>query len=312
MEEKNAGYIIQEKISLQHGTFVLGHNPNAPASYVTWEQMPRGYYHQGNYFADEDSARLNLLERAISCLPREQSDALALSILSEEAREDLSRKDREENAWADIESCFYGAAEYLKIPDIAANRLLSDPQFRSEALRVFWNQDHSYENEALQEGLELLIQDRFSDKLNLSPEEIFDEIANLLETEIRNGEAASFIDVCAELPINQSKHLLVIWGEENDIDDKFYSVSIYTTDRDGHQKEQLINTFSDSEDLNDLKKTVLEVLNQFEAKLARESEQKPTAPIHQTLSEQISSAQQRQGRGEAAPILTHPSFQPDR
>lgn len=312
VEETNAGYTIKERISLRNSVFVLGHNPNAPAAFVTWEQMPQGYYHQGNYFTDEISARQNLLQRAIACLPREQSDSLALSILSDEARAELSRKEREADAWANVESCFYDAAEFLSIPDIAANRLLTDPQFRSEALRVFWNQDHSYENEALQESLEILIRNRFSDKLFLSHEDAYSEIASRLELELQSGEAATFLDICAELPLNQKKHLLVVWGEENDVDDKFYSVSIYATDHDGHQAEQLISAFSDSESFEDLKKTVLEVLDQFEAKLARETEQETPVPVHQSLSDQISSAEKRQGRGEVPQTPTYTPSQPDR
>ena len=317
MQEANAGYTIKERISLQDSVFVLGHNPNAPAPWVTWEhvilkEMSSSYYHHGNYFTDEVSARLNILQRAIECLPQEQVDQLALSILSDEARADLSSKEREEDAWANIESCFYDAAEFLSIPDIVATRLLNDPQFRSEALRVFWNQDHSYENEALQESLELLIRDRFSDKLYLSHEDAYTEIANRLEFELQSGEAATFIDVCAELPLNQKKHLLVVWGEENDVDDKFFSVSIYTTDRNGHQAEQLVSAFSDSESFEDLKKTVFEVLDQFEANMARETKQETSTPFHQSLSDQISSAEKRQGRGEVPQTLTHTPSQPDR
>lgn len=302
MNEKNAGYEIQEKISLQHGTFVLGHNPNAPAPWVTWEHVTlkgasSSYYHHGNYFTDEASARLNLLQRAIACLPREQSDALALAVLSDEAKEDLLRQDREGSAWEDIQFCFYDAAEYLKIPDTAASRLLNDPQFRSEALRVFWNQDHSYANEALQESLEILIRDRFADKLALSHEEIFEEVANRLDTELLNGEAGSSIDVCVEMPMNQKGYLMVVWGEENDAEDKFYSVSVYTTDRDGYQDVQLINCFSDSDSMEDLKVTVLDVLDQFEGKLARDAEKGMTT--HESLADQIQGAESRQGRGGA-------------
>lgn len=305
MEEMNAGYIIQERISIPHGTFVLGHNPNAPAPYVTWEQMTRGYYHHGNYFTDEVDARLNMLQRAIECLPREQLDRLALSILSEAARADLSRQEREENAWADIENCFYPAAEYLNLPTSTIQRLLNDPEVRCEAFRVYWNQDHSYENEALQESLELMLKDRFPEKLTVSHEDVYESISQQVRDAELSGEACSFIDICAEQILNQKNHMLVVWGEENDTDDKFWSVSVYLVDKDNTHKEQLLSSFSDSESFEDLRHTVLDVLDQFDAMLAHEAEKGVNEPAHMSLTDQIHSAQSRQGREEVPTPSNH-------
>lgn len=290
---KNAGYTIQEEISLLGTTYVLGCSPTSPAKFVTWEQVETGttYYYQGHYFNDEYAARQDLLQRAISGMRQEHADQLALAVLSEEGLSDLLRQDREANAWEDIENCFYPAAESLGMSDRAARTLLSDPQFKSFALNVFWKQDHSYENEALQESLEILIRDKFPESLTPSHEDVFEDIAGQLYNILSTGEAATFIDVCAEQILPNKDYMLVVWGEENDENDKFYSVSVYSRDKDGHQNEQILSEFSDSKSFEDLKVTVLNVLDRFEEKVREK------APSHNTsLNDLIKSAESRQGR----------------
>ena len=56
-----------------------------------------------------------------------------------------------------------------------------------------------------------------------------------------------FSDVCVEVPLGPLSHndMVVIWGEENDENEKFFSFSVYTTTPDGQQDKQLLKTFSE-------------------------------------------------------------------
>lgn len=56
----------------------------------------------------------------------------------------------------------------------------------------------------------------------------------------------SLSDVCVEVPLGPLSHndMVVIWGEENDNNEKFYSFSVYSTTPDGQQDKLLLKTFS--------------------------------------------------------------------
>ena len=62
--EVNQGYEIIKCMRVGNIEFVLGHNPKAPESYVTWKRDfgTKNYYY-GNYFVDEKRALRNLKQR---------------------------------------------------------------------------------------------------------------------------------------------------------------------------------------------------------------------------------------------------------
>lgn len=389
MEEKNGGYLIKDQITLMGSTYVLGENPDAPSPFVTWAKGPVGGYAFGHYFADEDSARRDLLSRAILDMPEEQVDMLALSLISEDAMAEIHRKERDDNAFEDIDSCLYDALDALNIDSDEHTAIMKNPQFREEALRTYWNQDHSYENEALSQSLEELIRDRFpqylpeptlignknaailfsvawdmnsrkfcvedrrlgsdnwrthsgsyetfalayenakeraeelfaarskyndvgladrdrnrqkligsygmskaqEQELLLSHDEIFKKIEDNISEQIKdyNEGELPFIDICAEQNLNQQGYRLVVWGEENDLEDKFFSVSVYLDDQNGNPDQQVLSSFSESEE--DLKSCVLDLLTRFDEQQQALAEQKQ--PQRKSLDQQMSEAKSR-------------------
>jgi len=167
----------------------------------------------------------------------------------------------------------------------------------TKAIRRYNNIDHSYENEALTEMLEdILIEDKSKYLPDMTPAEIYYAAANKLEEELRNGEYGSFSDICVEQQLNEKNYKLVIWGEENDTDEKFFSVSVYRTDILGNQEEQILSTLSESENLDDLEAAVMDILQRFDKKI--QSKEFETDSNKASLSNQIQSAMDRQGRGE--------------
>jgi len=70
--EANAGYRIIDSISFGEKSIVLGHNPDAPAPFVTWQAAGTERYDWGHYFSSEVNAKLDLLERALSILPEQE------------------------------------------------------------------------------------------------------------------------------------------------------------------------------------------------------------------------------------------------
>lgn len=125
-----------------------------------------------------------------------------------------------------------------------------------------------------------------TEELMLSHDEIFYKAANNLQDTLLTGEYGTFSDVCVEQRLNQDDHKLVIWGEENDDDDKFYSVCIYTLDRYGEPDVQILSTFSESEKIEDLKVAVLDVLKRFDEKMLSKEHapetSEPAAPVKET------------------------------
>lgn len=63
-ERKNASYTIVQSIMIGDAEFVIGHNPVAPAPYVTWECKDGNNYFWGHYMAERHQADRDLLERA--------------------------------------------------------------------------------------------------------------------------------------------------------------------------------------------------------------------------------------------------------
>lgn len=83
---------------------------------------------------------------------------------------------------------------------------------------------------------------------------------------VAGDEYATFSDLCVEVPLNDPKYpetLMVIWGEENDADDQFYNVSIYSTDGDFH-KDQLVQVFSEDTTWGALMDAISQTLDSYE------------------------------------------------
>lgn len=197
---KNEGYTIIESVSMLGTTFVLGEHSTAPAKYVTWEHITpinsSDYFHAGHYFYNIEAARQDMLVRAAKCLPENEYDSLAESLLSPQKISALISKAREDDHLEDIYYNLVNALETFGIEDSGetADILINNERFKKHALRLFYNIDHSAENEALQEGLEDIIKDKFSNvipsevtsSLKISPEEmtIMNDILNITSDEV--------------------------------------------------------------------------------------------------------------------------------
>lgn len=166
MEQKvNHGYVITDTIRIAGNSYVLGCHPTAPASFVTWAADATGGYTYGHYFTTEDAARLDLFKRALDAMPEALSREVILSNLSEEDRAAIKEEGRRENYVADIESCLFDALNHLGFDCDKLSMLMASEEFMAHAFRVYHNQDHSYENEALTESLESLVEDRYANLL---------------------------------------------------------------------------------------------------------------------------------------------------
>lgn len=172
MEKYNAGYKIIEELSFSNNHYVLGHKPNAPAPYVTWEaNEQKNAFFRGHYFADKESALLDLFQRAGKDLHLEGGKSLGLALLTEDDRRIL----REEG---DIEAVCFALNDLFPNNQKRYEELVNNPDFMERAVHRYNNIDHSYENEAFAETLEDLILD-FPEKrmeihaeMNLSPEKV--------------------------------------------------------------------------------------------------------------------------------------------
>lgn len=165
----NAGYTIKEQVTIHGNTYVMGHNPNpnTPAPYVTWAaNLNENYFVYGHYFADEASARANLLKRAMEHMPEQEYNSFVKSALTDELRSELSSEARRDVALADIEACLEGALENLDLDPDLTQKLLADERFVEFAMHKYYNVDHSFENEALTDTLESLVEDMFPELLN--------------------------------------------------------------------------------------------------------------------------------------------------
>ena len=150
----NAGYDIIHRIDIGDDHFVVGHNPIAPAPYVTWEFIEtKNYYYQGHYFSEEKDALLDLFRRAGEELSFGDK-SLALQLLTEDDRTRL-REEREYDAVC------YALDDLLANSDESYDRdaLLKDPEFMRRAIWALDNINHSAENEAIADELDLILQD---------------------------------------------------------------------------------------------------------------------------------------------------------
>lgn len=153
-QNRNAGYDIIHRVALGEKHFVVGHNPKAPAPYVTWQYFAEtGSYHQGNYFAQEADAIMDLFRRAGESLDL-PGRSLGLELLSDDDRMIL----REES---EREAVHYGLSELLAGTEqpYDYDALVNNPNFMARAIHAYNNIDHSYENEAFSDQLEEILKD---------------------------------------------------------------------------------------------------------------------------------------------------------
>ena len=154
----NAGYKIIHKVDVGEDHFVVGHNPKAPAPYVTWEFVePKHYYCQGHYFVEEKDAIVDMFKRAGETLELGDS-SLAREMLTKDDRTALWLEFHNEAALQDIRNALSEEIEFLD-EGYDFDALMADPDFVKQAMRLYDNLDHGYENEALRESLANLLDD---------------------------------------------------------------------------------------------------------------------------------------------------------
>lgn len=98
-------------------------------------------------------------------------------------------------------------------------------------------------------------------------EEVYQEAINKIIPAVSSAQTLrkAFSDVCVEVPLGPLSHndMVVIWGEENAKNEKFYSFSVYTTTPDGQQDKQLLKTFSEDLSTASFRKGLFNLLNQY-------------------------------------------------
>ena len=158
----NAGYTIEEQMTIKGNTYVMGHNPKAPAPYVTWAYVPdRDYYTFGHYFSSEADARSSMIRRAMEHLPEKEHNEIVRGIMGDDLKSEIMEEGRMENRLGDIDSCLRDALGRLGVDEDRAETIMADDDFIRFALHRYHGIDHSAENEALSDSLEDLLQERF-------------------------------------------------------------------------------------------------------------------------------------------------------
>lgn len=66
VREINSAYVITDRLIVGSSEFVIGHNENAPAKYVTWKCVKgESSYYWGHYCKDRLTALEDLCKRAL-------------------------------------------------------------------------------------------------------------------------------------------------------------------------------------------------------------------------------------------------------
>lgn len=196
---ENAGYLIKEQITMMNETYVLGHNPNSPAPYVTWSaDLAKDYFVYGHYFKDEASARQDLIKRALENLPEKETDEMALSLLSDEGKESIIKKAREDVALEDIKYNLPDALDEvldtLDRDDLVyegtepiLTALTKDEKFMKSALEAYYRIDHSFDNECLVNALSAIMKEDFPELIQKEISSLDDLINDAFERTIATG-----------------------------------------------------------------------------------------------------------------------------
>ena len=160
MTRYNAGYEIVETLSFSDHHFALGHNPKAPAAYVTWETSEKlEAFFRGHYFTDKEDAILDLFQRAGRELHLAGHKSLGIGLLTEQDLHDMRQEFRNENAREDIAVALAEELDCHREENYDLEALLKDPAFMDKAIRLYDNLDHGYENEALRDELSYLLEE---------------------------------------------------------------------------------------------------------------------------------------------------------
>ena len=138
--------------------------------------------------------------------------------------------------------------------------------------------------------------------------EVMQNLQNKLTDILQDGEYGQFIDVCVEVPLSYSSahpgHTLVVWGEDNDADDKFYSLTVYKANEKNEPTGDPVpgmQIFSDSDSFKDLKAAMFELLERFDKLPAMEK-----AAEKRDLNSIISGAQKRANNSTANYSVSEP------
>lgn len=200
MDKFNAGYKLIEELSFSNHHYVLGHKPNAPAPFVTWEaNETKDAFFRGHYFSDKEAALLDLFHRAGEDLHLEGGKPLGIALLSEQDHALLQRQYREESQRESVcdllKDLLSDEGEYPYDYDA----LVADPDFMSEAISMYNGIDHSAENEAFTDNLGSILEGypQYKQEINKIPvvlqnpetTRISPEEANLLNDLLRRPSA---------------------------------------------------------------------------------------------------------------------------
>lgn len=66
MENTNVGYRIISSLEIRGYSIALGHNPSAPAPYVTWEYTDQCEFYWGHYFDTYQKAAVDFCNRILA------------------------------------------------------------------------------------------------------------------------------------------------------------------------------------------------------------------------------------------------------
>ena len=115
-------------------------------------------------------------------------------------------------------------------------------------------------------------------------EEVYQEALSKTMAAISSAQALreSFGDVCVEVPLGPLSHndMVVIWGEENEKNEKFYSFSVYSTTPDGQQDKQLCKTFSEDMSTEAFRQSIIDLMSMYK-NFKREDHARSTAAMHE-------------------------------
>ena len=113
-------------------------------------------------------------------------------------------------------------------------------------------------------------------------EEVYQEALSKIIGAVSSAQTLQedFIDVCVEVPLGPLSHndMVVIWGEDNGEEDKFYSLSVYSTTPDGLQDQQLLQTFSENMSNDSIRESLFDLLTRYKS-LCREEPAHPTSTL---------------------------------
>lgn len=203
MDKFNAGYKLIEELSFSNKHYVLGHKPNAPAPYVTWEaNESKAAFFRGHYFTDKEPALLDLFHRVGKDLHLEGGKTLGIALLTEQDHAMLQMQYLEASQRDSVCALLQDLLNSKDDCSYDYNALIADPDFMSEAISLYNAIDHSSENEAFTDNLENILDAFPQYKQEISPIPVF--LQNPETTRLSPEEASLMNDLLkrpsAEIP----------------------------------------------------------------------------------------------------------------